>query len=106
MTPFRRRLLALLTVLSVLLTACGGDDDTESGSDDTTEGEGGVRDDTGEEPAEEGEPQHGGTITIGLEAESNRQLPGETTPANAGLSEMVPTPAPIVVRPEDRELKP
>lgn len=106
MTPFRRRLLALLTVLSVLLTACGGDDDTESGSDDTTEGEGGVRDDTGEEPAEEGEPQYGGTITIGLEAESNSWLPGETTAANAGLSVMVAIHDPLVVRTEDGEIEP
>jgi peptide/nickel transport system substrate-binding protein len=106
MTPFRRRLLALLTVLSVLLTACGGDDDTESGSDDTTEGEGGVRDDTGEEPAEEGEPQYGGTITIGLEAESNSWLPGESTAANAGLSVMVAIHDPLVVRTEEGEIEP
>lgn len=108
MTPFRRRLLALLAVFAVLLTACGGDDDTsgESGSPETSEGAGeGVRG-TEDEPAEEGEPQYGGTITVGLEAESNSWLPGETQAANAGLSVMVAVYDPLVVRTESGNIEP
>lgn len=108
MTPFRRRLLALLTVLSVLLTACGGDDDDGAAEDTSEDAESdeGVRDREDEAASDEGEPQYGGTITVGLEAESNSWLPGESTAANAGLSVMVALYDPLVVRTEAGDIEP
>ncbi len=107
MTPFRRRLLALLAVLSVLFTACGGDDDTgDSGSDDATEDGAGVRDNTEDAAAEDGEPQYGGSVTIGLEAETNGWLPGTSQPANAGYTVYTAIYDPLVARVEDGSIEP
>lgn len=108
MTPFRRRLLALLTVLSVLLTACGGDDDdgaTEDTTEDSEEGEG-VRENEEDEEASADEPQYGGSITIGLEAETNGWLPGTSQPANAGYTVYSAIYDPLVVRVEDGSIEP
>ncbi len=109
MTSFGRRLLAVLAVLAMLLTACGGNDDDEAtGGEDSPDAEGadeGIRETEEEEEPEAG-PTYGGTITVGLEAESNSWLPGESQAANAGLSVMAAIYDPLVVRTESGEIEP
>lgn len=106
MTPSRRRLLALLSVLALLFAACGDDDGggeqstDEDSTSDTTGSD--VRDDA----EDEGDPVYGGTITIGLEAETNSWLPSEGQPANAGYSVMGAIYDPLVVRVEDGSMQP
>jgi len=67
-SPTRRwlRLLALLLGLSLIAAACGGGDDSaDQGGDD-----GGETTST-TEPADEGEPQPGGSLVYGLEADTS-----------------------------------
>ncbi|HEU5085339.1 MAG TPA: ABC transporter substrate-binding protein [Acidimicrobiales bacterium] len=107
MTPLRRRLLAMLAILAVLLSACGGDDDdgaTGPGDDSQASGEG-VRE-AEEDAPDEGEPQYGGSITIGLEAETNGWLPGTSQPANAGYVVYSAIYDPLVARVEDGSIQP
>jgi peptide/nickel transport system substrate-binding protein len=63
--PNPLRLLALLLALLLVAAACGGDD----GGDDGTEG--GLDDAEVDVPEAEGEPQMGGEVVYGLEAETN-----------------------------------
>jgi peptide/nickel transport system substrate-binding protein len=67
-SPTRRwlRLLALLLGLSMVAVACGNDDDGGSAAPD--DGNGG--DTTTTEPVDEGEPQAGGTLVYGIEADT------------------------------------
>jgi peptide/nickel transport system substrate-binding protein len=65
-----RRLLALLTVLGLLAAACGGDDDGGGGGG-TASGEDGDRGAREFEDEDAGEPQRGGTIVYGIEADTN-----------------------------------
>src|SRR5690606_4066324 len=83
------------------------DDGTAEGAtpEESDEGEG-IRENPDEDAGDEGEPQYGGTITVGLEAESNSWLPGESTAANAGLSVMVAIYDPLVVRTKAGEIEP
>jgi len=70
-SPTRRwtRLLALLLGLSMIAAACGGDDDDGGGSA-APEGEGNGEETTTTSPEEEGEPQPGGSLVYGLEADT------------------------------------
>lgn len=71
------RLVALMACLLLVAAACGsdgGDGDKEAGQDTTP---------PTSQPAE-GEPVRGGTVTIGLEAETNSWLPGEATFSTSG----------------------
>ena len=73
------RLLAVLAVLGLLAAACGGDDDDGGGGGGSASGEGdrGARDFEDEAP---GEPQRGGTIVYGIEADtSNPWTPARST---------------------------
>ena len=72
------RLLALLAVLGLLAAACGGDDDGDSaGGDDGGDQERGAREFEDDSP---GEPQQGGTIVYGIEADtSNPWTPARST---------------------------
>ena len=72
------RLLALLAVLGLLAAACGGDDDGDSaGGDNGDDQDRGARDFEDEAP---GEPQRGGTIVYGIEADtSNPWTPARST---------------------------
>lgn len=98
-----RRLLALFAVLAIFVAACGGDDDDPSAEDGSGE-DGGVRE--GDEDDVEGGPVYGGTVTIGLEAETNSWIPGESQPANAGYTVYSAIYDPLVARAEDGSLKP
>jgi peptide/nickel transport system substrate-binding protein len=72
------RLLALLAVLGLLAAACGGDDDGDSAGDDNGGGtDRGAREFEAEDA---GEPQRGGTIVYGVEADtSNPWTPARST---------------------------
>lgn len=93
------RLLALLATFALLATACGGGGDEEdaggTGGTDTTEAE------------DEGEPQAGGTVTIGLEAESQGWRPcldsNGATPGEIVMNSLYDT---YMVLAEDGSAKP
>jgi peptide/nickel transport system substrate-binding protein len=69
-SPTRRwfRLLALLLGLSMIAAACGDDDDGGTASPD---GGGGEETTTTTEAVDEGEPQPGGSLVYGLEADTS-----------------------------------
>jgi len=60
--------------LALVAAACGDDDDDDGAVTPTSEAE----------DVDEGEPQAGGEITVGLEAESNSWVPGESALSSAG----------------------
>src|SRR5690606_1349733 len=81
------KVLALLVALSLLAAACGGDDDSGNGGDDGATGTTAAPDGEGDDgdDGDDGEqPVYGGTLTVGLEAETNNWLPGLGSPANSG----------------------
>lgn len=102
------RILALLLALGLLAAACGGDDDEgegETDAPDTAE----PTDDT--EPEDEGddaagEPQMGGTLIIGLEAESEGYVPGLTATGTSSMSVDTAIYDPLVVINGEGEFEP
>lgn len=87
------RLLAILTALTLVAAACGG------GDDDGGAGPGG-----GDE--EEGEPVYGGSLTMGVEAETNNWLPGTFAGSNAGSMIQLALYDPLMRRGDDGDLHP
>ncbi|HSL58942.1 MAG TPA: ABC transporter substrate-binding protein, partial [Acidimicrobiales bacterium] len=89
-----RWLLALLAVFALVAAACGDDDDSggDAGGDtDTTEADDSGDDDEGGITATTAAPevegaQSGGSLTVGLEAETNSWLPGEGSFASPGVN--------------------
>jgi peptide/nickel transport system substrate-binding protein len=80
--PIRRprarvRLLGALVAFGVVAAGCGGDDD-DADADEAS----GPR----SEISEQGDPVEGGSITVGLEAETNSWLPGEGSFSNPGTA--------------------
>jgi peptide/nickel transport system substrate-binding protein len=74
------RLLALLAVFGLVAAACGGDDDDGGGGGDSAAGDEGERGARDFEDEVSGEPQRGGTITYGIEADtSNPWTPARST---------------------------
>jgi peptide/nickel transport system substrate-binding protein len=73
-------LLAVLAMFAA--TACGNDDD--GAASPTTEGNGADTTETTVEDA--GDPVQGGSITVGLEAETNSWLPGQGNFSNPGIN--------------------
>jgi peptide/nickel transport system substrate-binding protein len=72
------KLLALLVVPALLAAACGGDDDDDGGGGGGEAASGGGASTT--VPEDEGEPQRGGTIVYGVEADtSNPWTPQRST---------------------------
>jgi peptide/nickel transport system substrate-binding protein len=94
-----KRALASAGLVAVLIgtAACGGDD----GGDDAPVG-GADPDDI----SEQGDPVDGGSITVGLEAETNSWLPGEGTFAESGLTVAYALYDPLMKRTADGDLKP
>lgn len=94
----RRAFLAVLLGLSMVASACGGNDDDSIGGRDTTETSG----------AEEGggEPQAGGTLTVGIVDDGASLLPstGQFTDADWNVAYAVFDP--LVRRDADGELRP
>jgi peptide/nickel transport system substrate-binding protein len=76
------KLLALLVALSMVAVACGGDDDAADTPDDTTETTAAPDDEPDDDEGDQ--PVYGGTLTVGLEAETNNWLPGLYSGANSG----------------------
>jgi peptide/nickel transport system substrate-binding protein len=97
--PALLRLLAILAALALVAAACGGDDD-DGGDPGATPGNG---DDTEEEL---GEPQYGGTVTMGLEAETNEWVPGRYAGANAGSNIQRALFDPLVQQTADGDMEP
>jgi peptide/nickel transport system substrate-binding protein len=87
MTLYRSRwwrALAALVTLTLLLAACGDDDGEAEGPDDTSAPE--TPDTTDDEGPADGEPQYGGRIVIGLEAEAAGYVPGLTATGTSSAS--------------------
>jgi peptide/nickel transport system substrate-binding protein len=79
------RLLAALAALALVAAACGddGDDGADSGTTSTADaGDDGTESTA---PPDDG-PVYGGTIVVGLEAESNGWLPGTSNWATSGYT--------------------
>jgi peptide/nickel transport system substrate-binding protein len=91
-----RRLLAVLLVLAALAAACGGDDDNGSGEP------------TGEQSDQsaQGDPVSGGSITVGLEAETSGWQPGSGNFANSGVSVAYAIYDPLVRLDENGQIQP
>ena len=83
------RVLAVLAALGLLAAACGDDDDGDGEGSATTLLDSGGEEDEGEgegDETDELEPVMGGSIVVGLEAESNTWTPGPAQLANSGTT--------------------
>jgi peptide/nickel transport system substrate-binding protein len=101
--PWGRSLAAAgLAVLLLGTAACGGDDGDDGG------GGGGGTTAAGDPDglSEQGEPVTGGTLEVGLEAETNSWLPGDGAFSNPGTAVAYALYDPLMKRTEDGELKP
>jgi len=94
--PARRLLAMLLVLVGLIAAACGGDDDEEGGEP------------TGEQSdqSEQGDPVSGGSITVGLEAETSGWQPGSGNFANSGVAVAYAIYDPLVRLTPDGELHP
>ena len=95
--PWKRALVSVgLAGLLLGSAACG------SGDDGGTDAEAGAVNDV----AEAGDPVEGGSITVGLEAETNSWLPGEGTFNQPGVNVAYSIYDPLMQRTADGEVKP
>ncbi|MDT0278157.1 ABC transporter substrate-binding protein [Blastococcus goldschmidtiae] len=95
-----KRTLASVGLVGVLLgsAACGGGGDEESA--------GPAQEGTVDDVSEQGDPVTGGTIDVGLEAETNSWLPGEGSFGNPGLAVAYSIYDPLMKRTEEGDVKP
>jgi peptide/nickel transport system substrate-binding protein len=94
------RLLALLAVLGLVAAACGnGDDGDETAAVD-------LDDATRDVDRDEGEPQQGGSITVGLEAETANWLPATGSWSPPGFNVAHAIYDALMARDEDGEVQP
>jgi len=93
------RLLWGLAALGLIATGCGGGDDDESGGDGEATG-------AESEISEQGDPVTGGSITVGIEAETNSWLPGNGSFSNAGTNVAFAIYDPLMRRGDDGEMHP
>src|SRR5699024_10898531 len=91
--------LALTLAAALILAACSGGTKDED-SADSFEG--------AEEQEDEdlGDPVDGGEIVVGLEAETNSLLPGESAFAESGLNMAFAIYDPLMMRTPDGEVEP
>ena len=92
-----RRWAAVLAALALVTSACGGSSD---------DGGGGEASSAADNPQPEGEPKTGGTLTVGLEAESSGWLPGVGSPASPGYNVMYAVYDPLVMQTDQGDYKP
>ncbi len=78
------RLLVAILAATLVAGACGDDGDDEGGGTDDTVAEGEVGGGDPEEEEEAGDPVYGGSIVIGLEAESAGWIPARSSFGTAG----------------------
>lgn len=89
---FRSRKLrhgALVLTVTIVASACGGGNNEESGA-----------------PGPTGPPQEGGSITVGVEAETNSWLPGVIATGGSAVNIAQTFYDPLVVRTEDGKAEP
>lgn len=96
----RRLTAGLLIVAGLAAAACGG-----GGSDDEGDA-GGEPTGTESDISEQGEPVDGGSITVGLEAETSGWLPGSGNFANSGTAVAYAIYDPLVRRDAEGEMTP
>jgi peptide/nickel transport system substrate-binding protein len=106
-TPFK--LLALLMAFGLFAAACGDADDEagpgETGTGDDTTTEGPATGDDGTEVVEvEGEVQRGGTLIVGLEAETTGVRPWEDTCGSPCMNIMVGIYDKLLEKEEDGDI--
>ena len=99
---FHRRLIAVVAVLALAAAGCGGGDD----DDDDTTAPGSSGSTTTEAVSPQGEPVTGGSITVGIEAETNSWLPGSANFSNAGVNVALSIYDPLMRRDADGALHP
>ena len=94
-----RRSFASVGLVALLLgsAACGGGDDGDDGA---------AQEGTVEDISEQGDPVTGGSIEVGLEAETNSWLPGEGSFGNPGTTVAYAIYDPLMKRTEDGDVKP
>ncbi len=93
-----KRFLWTFVAAGLIAAGCGGDDD-EAGSDGEATG-------ATSDISEQGDPVAGGSITVGLEAETNSWLPGTGQFSNAGTSVAFAIYDPLMRRDADGEMQP
>lgn len=98
---FARFWVALIAI-ALVAAACGGDDDDGAAAPDDTGGDS----TTTTEAVDDGEPQMGGSITVGLEAETNSWLPGQGNFSNPGINVALAIYDPLLRRSADGEVTP
>jgi peptide/nickel transport system substrate-binding protein len=93
-----RRVVASVGLVGVLIgtAACGGGDDDSNSS---------AQSGTDDDISAQGDPVDGGSITVGLEAETNSWLPGEAT-FGPGTTVAYAIYDPLMKRTADGEIKP
>jgi peptide/nickel transport system substrate-binding protein len=94
-----RRLCAVLAVLAFVAVACGGDDDDAATAAKPTTG-------ATSDVSDQGKPVTGGSITVGIEAETNSWLPGSANFSNSGINVALAIYDPLFRRGADGELHP
>jgi peptide/nickel transport system substrate-binding protein len=106
--PTGRSLLALVVVGVLLAGACGDDSDEGStGGEAAGQGAAALGDNIVVGPQEDdAEPSTGGSITVGLESETNSYLPSIFQGSQAGFNVAYAVYDPLVTRNADGELEP
>lgn len=92
------RAVLLAAAFSLIAASCGGDDDAAEPGD---EPEGAAPD-----ISEQGDPVEGGSITVGLEAETSGWLPGSGNFANSGVTVAFAIYDPLARLDENGEIQP
>jgi peptide/nickel transport system substrate-binding protein len=92
------RMLWALVAAGLVAAGCGGGGDDDADAAEPT----GAR----TEKSEQGDPVYGGSITVGLEAETNSWLPGEANFANSGITVALAIYDPLMRRDADGVVRP
>ena len=95
------RLVSLLAVLLLLAAGCGGNDSPTPGAGTPTAGATGTP-----SPTAAAQPEPGGSVSIGLEAESAGWMPGKDSHSESGTSVMLAIHDPLMARTDNGEVKP
>lgn len=96
------RFWVALIAIALVAAACGGDDDDGAAAPDDTGGE----TTSTTQPVDDGEPQRGGSITVGIEAETNSWMPGQGNFSNPGINVALALYDPLLRRDENGEPHP